>query len=52
MKNEVEDFNTFGNIAERLKTKVSVRMKWLGDFVFGDEIEESVCGGRGLKWMN
>ena len=35
MKNEVKDFNTFGNITECLKTKVSVRMEWLGDFVLG-----------------
>ena len=44
MKYVVKDFNTFGNIEECLKIKVSVRMECLGDFVFGGEIE----GGKGV----
>ena len=49
LKNEVKYFNIFGNIAECLKTKVSVRMEWQEDFVLGSEI----VGGRGrLKWIN
>ena len=38
MKNEVKDTNSFGYITECLKTKVSVRIEWLGDFVLGGEI--------------
>ena len=35
VKNEVNDYYSFGNITECLKTKVCVRIEWLEDLVLG-----------------
>ena len=45
-------FYTFRNITKCLKTKVSVRIEWLGNFVYDSVIEGEKVMVGGLKWMN